>query len=88
MQSFEDPTGWNVGIVDGGIGEASVSAGGIFHTEILMVHVLPPLKPNLLYHAVVYVRNKSIVKICESQDCYSIDFQLAHHTWRPWCSGP
>ena len=59
MQSFEDPTGWNVGIVDGRIGKASVSVGGIFHTEILMVHVLPPLEPNPLYHAVVCVRNKS-----------------------------
>ena len=35
VQSSEDPTGWNVGIVDGGIGEASVSVGGVFHTEIL-----------------------------------------------------
>ena len=59
MQSSKDPAGWNVGIVDGRIGEASVSARGIFHTEILMVHVLPPLEPNLLYYAVVCVRNKS-----------------------------
>ncbi len=35
MRSSEDPTGWNVGIVDGGIGEASASVGGVFHTGIL-----------------------------------------------------
>ncbi len=35
MQSSEDPTGWNVGIVAGGIGEASASVGGVFHSEIL-----------------------------------------------------
>ncbi len=34
MQSSKDPAGWNVGIVDGGIGEASASVGGVFHTEI------------------------------------------------------
>ncbi len=37
MQSSEDPTGWSVGIVDGGIGKASASVGGVFHTEILDV---------------------------------------------------
>ncbi len=37
MQSSEDPTGWNVGIVDGGIGEESALVGGVFHTEILGV---------------------------------------------------
>ncbi len=35
MRSSEDPTGWNVGIVDGGIGEASALVGGVFHTGIL-----------------------------------------------------
>ncbi len=50
MGSSKDPTGWNVGIVDGSIiGKASVLAGGIFHTEILVVRVLPPLEPNHLY---------------------------------------
>ena len=37
MRSSEDPTGWNVGIIDGGIGEESASVGGVFHTEILGV---------------------------------------------------
>ncbi len=35
MQSSKDPTGWNVGIIDGGIGKASASVRGVFHTEIL-----------------------------------------------------
>ncbi len=48
MQSSKDPAGWNVGIVDDGIGKASVSARGIFHTEILMVHMLPLFEPNPL----------------------------------------
>ncbi len=48
MQSFEDPAGWNMGIVDGRIGKVSVSAGGIFHTEILMVCMLPLFEPILL----------------------------------------
>ncbi len=34
-------------------------AGGIFHAEILMVHVLPLLEPNLLYYAVFCLRKKS-----------------------------
>ncbi len=59
MQSSKDSAGWNVGILDGGIGEASVLAGGVFHTEIPMVRVLPPFEPNRLYHAVICVRNKS-----------------------------
>ncbi len=48
MQFSKDPTGWNVGIVDGGIGKASVLVGGVFHTEILMVRMLPLFKPILL----------------------------------------
>ncbi len=59
MQSSEDPAGWNVGIVDDGVGEASASVGGVFRTEILRVRVLPLLEPNLLYHAVVCICNKS-----------------------------
>ncbi len=39
MLSSEDPTGWNVGIADGGIGKASASVGGIFHLKILGVLV-------------------------------------------------
>ncbi len=35
MQSSEDLTGWNMGIVDDGIGQARASVGSVFHTEIL-----------------------------------------------------
>ncbi len=59
MWSSKDPAGWNVGIIGGEFGEASVSAGGIFHTAILMVCMLPPIEPNRLYYTVVCVRNKS-----------------------------
>ncbi len=59
MQSSEDSVGWNMGIVDDGVDEASASVGGVFRTEILRVRVLPLLKLSPLYHAVVCIRNKS-----------------------------
>ncbi len=66
MQSSEDPAGWNVGIVDDGVGEASASVGDVFRTEILRARVLPLLRLSPLYHAVVCIRNKSH---CQFSSC-------------------